>query len=381
MTTNLLLPNSADDLACALYDELRDPDPRWREPVLRRLAQELRSNPAHSVPVGALPAFAPPWATVRPLHQLMPGAQVRRDLVRVTACLARAEAPPPRLERANSTLARRCAELPDAFEHERWPDLTRRATQLLDDLDSWLAEEDHRRALNRRLRPAATVPARSKRYWLRARSLGALLAQGRGGRWCVLDEDEVATGYHDRFVVGELTFWTLHDAEGEPLALLSHTEDGAVEEVRGRTNERAPEFRADILRLVRAGYVNLDEPSADVEVLAIDPHLGRRGQPFIEGVLSGRHCAKPIRYRLWCDGRRRRYLLATGTDGRPVPNTWLRLDASPKRAKDATLNGAVQPAWTGEQSGLMNAALADAFPKATRPAHVVRAMRYARAAW
>lgn len=235
-----------------------------------------------------------------------------------------------------------------------------------------------RREQARPLRPPASARALSGRRWRRARTIGELLAHSGVARWCILDGGRVADDYFDRFATGDLTFWTLHDADGSPLALLSHTEDGAVEEFRNAFNDPASEYRADILRLVRAGFVNLEWPSADVDALAVDPHLGRRGQRFTEGVLTGRYCLEPIRYRLWSDGRRRRYLLATGTDPKRIPKTHLRLDASPKSPRRAELHGATELAWTGVQSGLINAALADAYPKAERPTHVVRAMRVAR---
>lgn len=377
-TINLLLPTSADDLAAALYDRAGHADPRWRAPVVRRLAQELRSNPDHAVPVGTVPAFAPAWASAGPVHHLLPGRRVHRQVAMVVAALERATELPRDLQRRNSTLAGQCAALPAAFEHERWPALVARSQTLLAALERWAEAEGRRREQARPLRPAATAPALSGRRWRRARTIGELLAHSGVARWCILDGGRVADDYFDRFATGDLTFWTLHDADGAPRALLSHTEDGAVEEVRTAANDPASVYRADILRLVRAGFVNLEWPSADVDALAVDPHLGRRGQRHAEGVLTGRHCLQPIRYRLWTDGRRRRYLLATGTDAKRTRKTYLRLDASPKSPRRAELHGGAEPAWTGLPSALMNAALADAFPKAGRPAHVARAMRIAR---
>lgn len=378
MNTNLLLPTAADDLAGALFDAAPGADPRWRALVVRRLAQELRSNPDHAIPVGTVPAFAPPWATAAPVHHLLPAPNLRAEVERVVTALARADAPPRAIAQRNSTLAAACAELPAAFTHERWPALAARAANLNAALDAWTDAERTRRRHAKRLRPPAAVAGVAGRTWRRVTSVAALLEHGRGARWCVTKGDNVAQDYLDRFAEGGLGFWTLHAKDGAVAALLSCDADGAVKEVRTPRNHPATEHRADVLRLVRAGEVTLAWESGDVARLAVDPHLGRRGQPFHEGVLRGRWCLEPIRYRLWSDGRRRRYLLATGTDPRRVPTTWLRLDCSGKTAPEAMLNGAVELAWSGLQSRLMNAALADAFPKAQRPAHVVRAIWSAR---
>lgn len=381
MTTNLLLPTGADDLANALFDAAPANDERWREAVVRRLAQELRSNPAHAAAVRTLPSFAPAWAAERPVHHLLPAPHLHGEVEVLTRALARAAAPPPGLRTRDSTLAARCDALLPAFEHERWPALAARAAELDAALDALAVDDRVRRRHKRRLRTPATVPSVAGRSWRRAPSIAALLELSRGTRWCLTKDDDLAQDYLERFVEGALTFWTLHGRDGAVAALLSHDVDGALEEFRTVHNHPAVEHRADVLRLVRAGEVNLDWGGMDTSLLAIDSHLGRRGQPYIEDVLSGRGCVTPIRYRLWSDGRRRRYLLTTGPDGRGVPKTWLRLDASPKLAHQAKLSGAVELAWTGTQSALMNAALANAFPKVGRPAHVVRAMRFARAMW
>ncbi|MGH7016042.1 MAG: hypothetical protein ACRED8_03035, partial [Caulobacteraceae bacterium] len=350
MTTNLLIPGSADDVAEALLHETRDPGLPWRGLIARRLAQELRCNPEHAIEARTLPTFAPAWAASGKVHYILPSARIRAEVGVVADAARRAANVPESLRRRNSTLARRCEEMLEAFERETWPALSLRAANLCRSLVEWSRSEKLRRRLNRRQRRAAAAPGAEGRTWRSVESIAQLLERGKGASWCLLKDEPLADEYFDRFVAGDLSFWTLHDEDGRTLALLTQDEDREPGEIRNVRNQPATEFREDVAVLARAGAIHLKGQSADVEALAFDPDLGRRGQTFREGVIEGRRCRHSIQYRLWSDGRRRRYLIETG-GGSETPSRYLRLDASGKcPAWGSRVNGAADPAWRGSKA-------------------------------
>jgi hypothetical protein len=229
--------------------------------------------------------------------------------------------------------------------------------------------------------PAITFNTRSRLTWRRMRSYADIIERGRGSDWCLVKPGRLRRQHFLAFASGEREFWALEDPWGGTLAMLSHGKL-MVEEFKDLENDDAVGYRAEMLAFARRRKLRT-VAKALPDAFAYDDHLDRNGQRYVEGVLNDKRCPVPLRFRLWWDGRRRRYLVSTGATDEGLPRYFLRLDCSPHAVTarlrrfghtGPVIRGAAHPAWGGSEGELLATTLRSCWPSRCRPEHVQKAL-------
>jgi len=349
MQTNFLYPHALNDVVRALLERTAVDIPNHLHAGLTEaLRKEFRTNVKHTAGVNLPPTSLPDWAAGKELFHPLPEAELQGQLNRVARFVAEADGlvASKALKAENSTLHREVTAVLRSLPHESWSNLVDRVADLHPRLGLWSMAQA--RVWSRRL-----IPIGASR-WRRLRSGQELWDASAGAIWCTGRTGDLSEEYVEALHRRALQMWVL-ESRAEALVLLRFDPIfQEIEEVKDRCNRPPLTYRREVRRLAQKLGAPLTEGvTDDIAAFAFDEHLGKRAQPYWQGVVQHRELDSPIRFRLWADGRRRKYLASFSAEPRGAFRFHLRLCAQ----DDVRLVGTAPPQWQGSPGRLMERAL------------------------
>jgi hypothetical protein len=363
---NFLHPDAVEDVLEGLIQaaDLGLPPP-LRTALHRLLLGHVRES-YHDCHLVRRRSTLPAWTEGKVLHHFVPSAELQAAIRATTSFLFLAQDAlrADQLQRNDPGLAKKLAKLIAGIPHRTWLELAADARQLNEQLIGWRRAQD--RAWTRRL-----VPGGQQRQWRRLRSGQELWDAAHGTNWCVRKGQPWSEGYQKAIADKTAAMWVLEDGE-QALALARFdVEVGQIVEVRDRDNGPAVRSRAAIRKLARHLGCSVGHDADDMRALALDDELGKRSQPYWSGQIRSSKATAPLRFKLWADGRKGRYLLGVGEDARAAHVFRVRAALAPDGVK---IDGTAPPEWLGSEAALIHRCLREV-ARVNDRVHWRRAMR------
>lgn len=112
----------------------------------------------------------------------------------------------------------------------------------------------------------------------------------------------------------------------------------------------------DPISVLEISYALIEraDPCQDVADLCLRTDLGLSGAAYWGGEIEDPRASRKLRFRLWSDGRKRKYLLAATDAPKGSPQHRVSLNASGEKPQ---LCGVTPKSWNGSEAELMDLAL------------------------
>ena len=337
--------------------------PVTRDRLIRVIERHLRATDEQAMPVRNFPPDTPAWA-IRArdggatLLHCLPTPKLHKQVQRVAKVIHLAErvasgegvcvAPP--------SIRESLEKLVDGIGHWEWEALYARCQELGSQCNRWNVAQQQFAS-----RQIFRLPR--GRQWRRLCSIQEIWDASEGTIWCVKKGGIREMSYHKDLALGHMEFWVL-ESKTTSFVLVSIGFDdnenidfnGEFLELKDRTNEPPVKYRPSVRRLALKLGISIDESRcSDIKALALDNDLGRANQPHWEGDVTEKRAMIPLSFRLWADGRRKKYFAQVAEIGNPGSIQYLRLCRN--STGKPMLDGNPPDAWQGSAATLMRAIL------------------------
>jgi hypothetical protein len=380
MINNFLYPDTMPALTEGLLSRAEPKAPEDVLPILAvKLVKHFHRSPDDAAWLAAGPANGPAWARDKSVCLPAPSARLLDDIKLVSQVLAESQSliAAGVLRSDDSQLLARLGSLRRGLPHSSWPTIVARCQALHVEVVNW-------RVARRPVMSPLVVPGAEGRQWRRLCSYHEIWRAARGTSWCVRKEagfGPVGLNGEPRQLKSE--FWVL-ERRGQTAALLSLLDGSHINQVRDNANGVRTSLRPDVQAFMLARDVGVasadwvDDWDWDLGTLALDRHLGLPGQPAIEGRVGTAGLGDSIRFKLWADGRRGRYIAAFPNGEPQGCEARLRLDIVELTEFGSMLTGLTPSHWSGSPWDLMGRVLEVAGQRRPRYRHFWRAQRLTR---
>ncbi len=346
--SNFIHPDAVEDISNALIIRASVALPNEIHLALEKaIVRHFHATREQSIPARVNPSKQPAWAIGKELSHPLPTSDLQAEIRRVAPILKRAHMALDNdaVKRADSTLHQQLSALLRALPHQDWPSFVARCDDIGDRFDTWT--EAQNRTWTRQL-----VAAGRGMRWRRLRSGRELWEAAAGTKWCVRKGQDFSSLYVNDLNQRDMSFWVLEKGATSNALLSFSSHTGEVAEVKDREGNAPHRYRTEVRRLCRRlGDDAMASRCADMLALGFDDDLGRRGQPYRQGEIVPKRGMRPIIYRLWADGRRKKYLLGLSEVKGRAPVFFLKLAVGLDR--EWALEGAAPPSWPGPAANLM----------------------------